>query len=106
MTWAITIATFLATLVVVLLGFLIFSRRQQILGILREHRVETRVPAEVGLGLSRLDEPLSHEKALAENTSRHGPRVITEKPWLPNDHVLVNPPRLASGQFLVSTAQV
>jgi hypothetical protein len=93
MTWAITIATFLATLVAALLGFFIFSRREQILEILREQRVERRTTAAADLELSKLDEPLSHDKALAENTSRHGARVITEKPWLPNDHVLVKLPR-------------
>jgi hypothetical protein len=93
MTWAITIATFLGTLLAALLGFSIFSRRQQILEILREQRVERRISATVDLELSKLDEPLSHEKALAENASRHGARVITEKPWRPNDHVLVKLPR-------------
>lgn len=93
MTWAMTVATFVGTLIVALLVLFIFSRKQQILEILREKRIEKRIPAEVAVELSKLDEPLNHEKALAENTSRHGARVITEKPWLTNSHVLVKLPQ-------------
>ncbi|HEY6904540.1 MAG TPA: PilZ domain-containing protein [Candidatus Acidoferrales bacterium] len=88
-----TIATFLATLAAALLVFLIFSQKQLILEILREKRIEKRTPAEVAVELSSVDEPLSHEKARVENTSRHGARIVTGKPWLTNSHVLVRLPR-------------
>lgn len=89
MVWAITIGTFLATVVAALLIFFIFSRRKQIREALREQRIEKRIPAEVGLELSSPDEPLIYEKALTENASCHGARVITKKNWRPDDHVLV-----------------
>ena len=90
--WPITIATFLGTVVAVLLMVFIFSRRKQIGAALREQRIERRIPAQVGLELSRLDEPLIYEKALTENASHHGARVVAKKPWQPNDHVLVRLP--------------
>ena len=93
MTWALTIATFLGTMVAVLLMFFIFSRREQIRKALREQRTERRIPTEVGLEFSSLDEPIIYEKALTENASRHGARVVTKKHWRPNDHVLVRLPR-------------
>ena len=47
MTWAITIAIFLGTVVAALLMFLIFSQREQIREALREQRIERRIPAQV-----------------------------------------------------------
>jgi hypothetical protein len=93
MVWVITIGVFLGTVVAVLLMFFIISRRKQIREALREQRIERRMPAEVGLELSSLDEPLIYEKAMTENASRHGARIITKRPWRANDHVLVRLPR-------------
>jgi hypothetical protein len=93
MVWTITIATFLGTVIALMLIFLIFSRREQILKALRARRIERRIPAIVGLELSGLDEPLIHEQALTENTSRHGARVVTMKRWGPGNYVLVTLPR-------------
>jgi len=93
MVWAITIGTFLGTVVAALLIFFILSRRKQIREALREQRIEKRIPAEVGLELSSLNEPLIYEKAITENASRHGARIITKRPWRANDHVLVRVPR-------------
>ena len=92
MTWAITIATFLATVAAGVLLFLIFSRRGQIRDALREQRIERRIPAEIGLELASLNEPLIYEKAFTENASRHGARIVAKKPWRPNDHVVVRLP--------------
>ena len=92
MVWATTIATFLGTVITALLLYFVFSRRERILKMLKEQRAEERIAAEVSLGLASLDEPLSYEKVLTENASRHGARVVAKKPWRPNDRVLVRSP--------------
>jgi len=79
MIWLITIAAFLGTLVASVSIFFIISRREQIRKALRDRRRERRTPAKVGLELSSLDEPLTHEMALTENASRQGARVVTKK---------------------------
>ena len=89
MVWVITIATFLGTLVAVRLMFFIFS---QIREAAREQRIERRIPAKGDLEISSLDE-LIYDKALIENASRHGARVVAKKPWRPNDHLLVRLPQ-------------
>ena len=89
MVWGITIATFLGTVVAVLLIFFIFSRREQIRDALREQRTEKRVLAKVDLELCSLDERIIYEKAFTENASLFGARVVALKPWQPNDYVLV-----------------
>ena len=93
MVWLITIAAFLGTLIVSVSLFFIFSRREQIREALREKRRERRTPVKVGLELSSLDEPLTHEMALTENVSRQGARVVTKKRWRTSDRVLVRLPR-------------
>lgn len=97
MTWTITIATFLGTAVAVLLVLFIFSRRaqirQRVQEALREQRRERRIPAEVTLELSSLAEPYIYEKVPTENASRHGARVVSEKPWLLNERIVVRLPR-------------
>ena len=92
MVWATTIATFLGTVITALLLYFVFSRRERILRMLKEQRAERRIAAEVSLGLASLDDPLSYEKVLTENASRHGARVVAKKAWRPNDHVLVRSP--------------
>jgi PilZ domain-containing protein len=93
MIWVITIAAFLGTLVASVSMFFIISRREQIRKALRERRRERRTPVKVGLELSSLDEPLTHEMALTENVSRQGARVITKKRWRTSYRVLVRLPR-------------
>ena len=93
MVWAITIAIFLGTVFAALSMFLLFSRREQILKALREKRKESRIPMEVSLELSTLEEPFLHEKVVTKNTSRHGARVVCKEPWRPKDHILVSLPR-------------
>jgi hypothetical protein len=92
MVWGITIATFLGTVVAVLVIFFIFSRREQIRDALKEQRTERRIPAKIDLELCSLDEPLIYERALTENASRYGARVVAKKPRRTNDHVLVRWP--------------
>jgi hypothetical protein len=92
MVWGITVATFIGTVIAVLLIFSLFSRMKQIREALREQRTEGRIPAKLALELSSSDEPLIYEKALTENASRHGARVLAKKSWRPNDHVLVRFP--------------
>jgi hypothetical protein len=93
MVWALIIWTFLVTVIAVSFVFFIFAQRKQIRAALREHRIEGRIPAKGDLELSSLDEPLIYEKALTENASHHGARVVAKKPWRPNDHVLIRLPR-------------
>jgi hypothetical protein len=95
MVWVITIATFLGTVAVLLVLF-IFSQRKQIREAVSEQRIERRIPAKGDLELSSLDEPPIYDKALIENASRHGARVVTKKPWRPNDLLLVRLPQCDS----------
>lgn len=102
---AITIGTFLGVIVALLLLAFIFSKKRQVLlskkrellGALREHRKERRVPASVALELSRLDQLSPEERVIyevhTENASRHGARVIVKKPWQANDRVLISWPQ-------------
>ena len=96
MVWVITIATFLGTMVAVLLMLFILSQRRQIREVIREHRIEKRIPAKGDLGLSSLGEPLIHDQALIKNASRHGARVVARKPWRPNDQLLVRLPQCST----------
>jgi hypothetical protein len=90
MIWVITIATFLGTLVAVVLLFFIFSRREHIREALHlERRMESRVPDRVGMELYSPDGPSIIEITLTENLSRHGARVFAKRPWQANDSVIV-----------------
>jgi hypothetical protein len=95
MVWLITFATFLGT-VVVLLMFFFFFQREQIRAALKERRIERRIPAKGDLELFSFDEPPIYDKALIENASRHGARVVAKKPWRPNDLLLVRLPQCDS----------
>jgi|SRR5215510_10041654 len=95
MVWVITIATFLGT-VAVLLMFFLFSQTQQTREAVREQRIERRIPARGDLKLFSLDEPPIYDKAVIGNASRYGARVVTKKPWRPNDHLLVKLPQCDS----------
>jgi len=90
MVWAITIATFLGTVITALLILWILSKKEQIRKALKERRVEKRIRVEVELELS--SPPLIHEKSLTENASHHGARIVSNKPLQPHDHVLVRFP--------------
>ncbi|HXN24051.1 MAG TPA: PilZ domain-containing protein [Candidatus Dormibacteraeota bacterium] len=52
-------------------------------------RVEKRVPAEVPVYLASLREPRPAEKTRTENVSPHGARVVTKRPWQPNEEPLI-----------------
>ena len=93
MAWAITIATFLGTVLTVLLIFWISFERNQIRAAPGERRIEGRILVQGELMLSSLDEPLIYERALGENASRHGVRVVVKKPRRPDDYLLVRSPR-------------
>jgi PilZ domain len=95
MIWFITILIFLGTMVAVMLVFFFFQRERILaaLGKPDEHRLETRIPARVGLELSGPDEPLMYEITFTENVSPHGARVLSKKRWSPNDSVLVKLPQ-------------
>ena len=96
MIWLMTIVAFLGTVVAAMLLFLCFFQREQIRAALRklkQYRMEARIPTTVGLELSGLEEPPIYEITLTENVSRHGARVVTKRPWRPNDSVLVKLPQ-------------
>ena len=92
MVWIITTAVFLATVVATLLAFLLFSQKEQIKKALKEKRKEERTKLEIELELATSHEPPLYEKYSAENTSRHGTRIISTKRWQPHEHVFVRLP--------------
>jgi PilZ domain-containing protein len=52
-------------------------------------RLEDRSPVHVTVDLSGLDIHTVAQQGLTENVSARGARVVTSKPWQPNDHVTV-----------------
>lgn len=52
-------------------------------------RVEDRAPVHVRVDLSGLDVHTIAQQGVTENVSARGARVVTSKPWHPNDHVTV-----------------
>jgi PilZ domain-containing protein len=54
-------------------------------------RIEKRVPMAVQVYLVRTKEPHTSEKALAENVSPHGARVVTKQIWQPGEQPLITP---------------
>src|SRR5207245_4752843 len=54
-------------------------------------RIEKRVPMTVKVYLVRTKEPHTSEKALTENVSPHGARVVTKQIWQPGEEPLITP---------------
>jgi hypothetical protein len=52
-------------------------------------RLEDRAPVHVTVDLSGLDIHTVAQQGMTENVSARGARVVTSKPWQPNDHVNV-----------------
>jgi hypothetical protein len=52
-------------------------------------RAETRTPMEVMVDLSSLDVRLPAQEGVTENISPRGARVLTSKPWRPNERLNV-----------------
>jgi hypothetical protein len=52
-------------------------------------RLEDRSPVQVTVDLSGLDIHTASQQGITENVSARGARVVTSKPWHPNDHVKV-----------------
>ncbi|HEY6386754.1 MAG TPA: PilZ domain-containing protein [Candidatus Acidoferrum sp.] len=52
-------------------------------------RLEDRSPVHVTVDLSGLDIHTVAQQGVTENVSARGARVVTSKPWHPNDHVTV-----------------
>lgn len=52
-------------------------------------RIERRVPTAVPVYVSSLNRPGDGERALTENVSPHGARLITKQPLRPNDNALI-----------------
>ena len=52
-------------------------------------RLQNRSPVHVTVDLSGLDVHTAAQQGITENVSARGARVVTSKPWQPNDHVTV-----------------
>jgi len=52
-------------------------------------RLQNRSPVHVTVDLSGLDVHTVAQQGITENVSARGARVVTSKPWQPNDHVTV-----------------
>src|ERR1700722_1656037 len=52
-------------------------------------RLQDRSPVHVTVDLSGLDVHTVAQQGVTENVSARGARVVTNKPWQPNDHVTV-----------------
>jgi hypothetical protein len=52
-------------------------------------RLEDRAPVHVTVDLSGFDIHTVAQQGITENVSARGARVVTSKPWQPNDHVNV-----------------
>ncbi|MHB8503047.1 MAG: PilZ domain-containing protein [Candidatus Acidiferrales bacterium] len=52
-------------------------------------RLEDRALVHVTVDLSGLDVHTTAQQGITENVSPRGARVVTSKPWQPNDHVTV-----------------
>lgn len=52
-------------------------------------RVGDRTPVHVTVDLSGLDVHTAAQRGVTENVSARGARVLTNRPWQPNDHVKV-----------------
>jgi hypothetical protein len=50
-------------------------------------RLEDRAPVHVTVDLSGLDIHTVAQQGVTENVSARGARVVTSKPWQPNDHL-------------------
>ena len=52
-------------------------------------RLEDRAPVRVTVDLSGLDIHTAAQQGITENVSARGARVVTSRPWQPNNHVKV-----------------
>lgn len=52
-------------------------------------RIEDRTPVHVTVDLSGLDIHAAAQQGITENVSARGARVVTSRPWQPNDRVTV-----------------
>jgi hypothetical protein len=52
-------------------------------------RLEERAPVHVTVDLSGLDIHTAAQQGVTENVSARGARVVTNKPWNPNEHLTV-----------------
>lgn len=89
MLWTATIAVFLGTVIAVLAVLWLVSHGAAIRAALRERRSEPRIPAELDMELSSLDDSVVHETVSTQNICPHGARLITNRKWSPSDYVFV-----------------
>jgi len=87
-----TLATFVITVLVVILIFLVFSKRRRIVDVLEkapQRRREARTVTRVDVELSSLDGLSVREIAFTKNISHHGACAVTKNRWVPNNTVEV-----------------
>ena len=53
------------------------------------HRLERRTPVHVTVDLSGVDIHTAAQQGVTENVSARGARVVTDRPWQPNQRVTV-----------------
>lgn len=61
-------------------------------------RIEKRFPTAVPVYVVSSNGPRTVDRALTENVSPHGVRLITGQPWQPDESLLITPP---TGEFQV-----
>src|SRR5579859_4787852 len=54
-------------------------------------RIEKRQSMSVPVYLGSLEDPRTPERTLTENVSPHGARVLSKRPWRPDEESLVTP---------------
>src|SRR5215831_21412104 len=71
---------------VVILSVVLIQRSRPAMS---EIRKENRNPERLPVLISRMADPLLIEHALTENVSAHGMRVLTERAWKRDTHVII-----------------
>lgn len=92
MIWLLSVATFLATVAIVLILSLLFSYKEKIAQALKEARSEARILATVSLELSNPDGAFASEVVSTENVSPRGARILSTKSFPRKCRVLVQLP--------------
>jgi|SRR5215472_3091660 len=54
-----------------------------------EIRKENRHPERLSVLISRMSDPMRIEQGSTENVSPHGMRLLTERPWKRDNHVII-----------------
>jgi hypothetical protein len=91
-TWTVTIATFIATILALVIVFLLYSYRERVRDFLRKGpkwRLGRRDSAKVSIELISIDNPSIREETFTTNVSKYGICALTKNRWIPDDTVEV-----------------